>query len=141
MRKEDHLEAKVKPREEQGFVEGIPVGNVELRVEEEERENEEEVEVKTYEVEVNEAEKEYLRIPNSMTNFKKLDVEKVLTCIQVTATKLRMAFREENSQGLEKEQQYEEITTRLVYDEENKEADFRKKRATDLPTNKIMGYS
>ena len=134
-KKEDHLEAKVKPRKENGFVEDIPVGDVEL--ESEKNDEEEVVEVKTYGVEVNDAEKEYLKIPNSMTDFKKMDVEEVLTCVQVTAAKLRMAFRNyEDSQGLEKEQGDQEIETRMVYDEENKEVDFRKKRATDLPTNK-----
>ena len=132
--KEDHLEARVKPRKEQRFVEGIPVGDEEL--DEEATENVE-IEVKTYGVEVNEAEKEYLRVPNSMTDFKKLDVEQALTCVQVTAAKLRMSFRESgDSQGMDSQHLQEEIKSKLVYDEESKTVDYRKKRVTDMSTNK-----
>ena len=85
---------------------------------------------------MNEDEKEYLRIPNSMTDFNKLDVEAVLTCVQVTAAKLRMAFKEEDSKGLEEEQEAEEVATKMVYEEDAKKVDYRKKRVTDMPTNK-----
>ena len=128
--KEDHLEARVKPRKEQRFVEGIPVGDKEL--DEEATENVE-IEVKTYGVEVNEAEKEYLRVPNSMTDFKKLDVEQALNCVQVTAAKLRMSFREYgDSQGMDSQHLQEEIKSKLVYDEESKTVDYRKKIVTEL---------
>ena len=33
--------------------------------------------------------------------------------VKVTAAKLRMAFKEEDSQGLEKEQEAEEVATRM----------------------------
>ena len=72
-----------------------------------------------------------------MTDFKKLDVEQVLTCVQVTAAKLRMSFRDsEYSQGLEREHREEEVSTKTVYDEESKVVDFRRKRLTYMSTNK-----
>ena len=44
-------------------------------------------------VELNECEKEYLKLPNSMTDFVKMDEEKMKTEIHTMAAKLRMSVR------------------------------------------------
>ena len=134
--KKDHLESRYKPRKEHGMVEDIPVGDHELG------EDNKVVEVLAYEVHLNEDEKEYLKLPNSHTDFVKIDVQKMKTSIQVTAAKLRMGLREEEengeeetpSQGLEAEEA--EMAGRRVYDDETLTADFRKRRVTDSKLNK-----
>ena len=134
--KKDHLESRYKPRKEHGMVEDIPVGDQELG------EDNKVVEVLAYEVHVDEDEKEYLKLPNSHTDFVKIDVQKMKTSIQVTAAKLRMGLREEEengeeetpSQGLEAEEA--EMAGRRVYDDETLTADFRKRRVTDSKLNK-----
>ena len=93
--KKDHLESRYKPRKEHGMVEDIPVGDHELG------EDNKVVEVLAYEVHLNEDEKEYLKLPNSHTDFVKIDVQKMKTSIQVTAAKLRMGLREEEENGEE----------------------------------------
>ena len=91
---------------------------------------------------MNDDEKEYLKLPNSLTDSVKIDVQKMKTAIQVTAAKLRMGLREEEengeeatpSQGLEVEEA--EMAGRRIYDDETLTADFRKKRITDSKLNK-----
>ena len=130
-KKKDHLEARHKPRKENGMVEDIPVGDEELG------EDVERVEILAYEVELNDNEKEYLKLPNSVTDFEKIDIEKMKTGIQVMASKLRMSVNavEETPESdlVDKE---EEMASRRVYDEERRSADFRKKRVTDSALNK-----
>ena len=125
-RKKDHLENRYNPRKEDGRFWGVAVGDTELG------DDDEEVKVLAYEVEISKEEEEYLKVPNSMTDFGKLDGEKVKTGIQVMTAKLRMSVRaneEISSQGLETLQgKKEEMESRRVYSEEKNVADFRKKR-------------
>ena len=132
-KKKDHLETRYKPRKEHAMVDDIAVGDSELGG------DVEVVEVLSYEVELNNNEKEYLKLPNSITDFVKIDVEKMKTGVQVMAAKLRMsvgADEDNSSQGMETGESIS--ATRRVYNEEEKSADFRKKRVTDSGLNKII---
>ena len=84
VKKKDHLEKRHRPRKEEGTIKGIPVGDKELGV------DETVVEVLAYNVELTENEVEYLKLPNSFTDFVKADKEKIMTEIQTMAAKLRM---------------------------------------------------
>jgi len=90
--KKDHLEKKHRPRKEEGSVNGVPVGDEELG------EDDETVEVLAYGVDLTENEKEYLKMPNSVTDFVKVDEERMKTEILVMAAKLRMSVKEVESQ-------------------------------------------
>ena len=77
-------------------------------------------------MDLNQNEKEYLKLPNSMTDFVKIDSEKMKTGVQVMAAKLRMSVKdgeeENSSQGMEDE-----------------ETGLAARRVYDLGTLKVMG--
>ena len=84
-------------------------------------------------------EEEYLKLPNTMTDFAPVDVEKVKTGIQSTAAILRMSVREtgdNSSQGMDPQEQEAVMASRRVYDSDLREADFIKRRVTDSSLNK-----
>ena len=83
------------------MVRDIPVGDVELG------NDDERIEVLAYNVELNDNEKEYFKLPNSATDFVKIDVGKVKTGIQVKAAKHRMSLnveQDKSSQRMEKDE-------------------------------------
>ena len=138
--KKDHLEKKYKVRKEEGKVKGIAVGDEELG------EDTEEIKVLAYNVELSSDEQEYMKVPNSLTDFAPVDVEGIKTDIKAMEAKLRMSVREEEEQparGLEDEaaargleDKEAEMASRRVYDESLRVADFRKKRVNDTGLNK-----
>ena len=132
-KKKDHLEAKHKPRKEEAFYRGIPISDGAL--------GEEDIEIKVTAigVDISADEKEFLRLPKSATDFVGINEEKIETSIQIMAAKLRMSLRnqeEEGEDGLEAEEQEALLASRRVFDPEEKIADLRKLRVTDLPTCK-----
>ena len=111
----------------------IPVGDTELG------EEEEEIEALAFGVELNPDEEAYMKLPNSVTDFTEIDVEKIQTSIQATAAKLRMSVREQEDhspQGLEIQDAEALMASRRVYDSQKKVADFRKREVTDSSLNK-----
>ena len=134
-KKKDHLEKRYKPRKEMGMFRDIPVGDSELGDDRDEgQEN-----ILALGVIVTPDEEEYLKLPNTMTDFAPVDVEKVKTGIQSTAAILRMSVRENgdnSSQGIDPQEQEAVMATRRVYDSDLREADFRKRRVTDSSLNK-----
>ena len=113
----------------------IPVGDYELGEDEDEGQDK----VLALGVEVTPDEEEYLKLPNSMTDFALVDVENVKTGIQSMAAILRMSVRESkenSSQGMDRQEEEAVMASRRVYDSELREADFRKKRVTDSNLNK-----
>ena len=159
-RKKDHLEAKYKPRKEKPSHNDIPVSDE--RLDEEFGEEEENVEVFGYCVEVNEDEKEFLRLPKSATDYVKVNEEDVNTSIQVMAAKLRMSIKEKEenrrvlegkggptqgmdvqndnrggpARGLDGESEDDVLTSKRVFDVEKGTIDFKKKKVTEMVTNK-----
>ena len=132
-KKKDHLEAKHKPRKEEAFYRGIPISDGAL--------GEEDIEIKVTAigVDISADEKEFLKLPKSATDFVGINEEKIETSIQIMAAKLRMSLRnqeEEGEDGLEAEEQEALLASRRVFDPEEKIADLRKLRVTDLPTCK-----
>ena len=128
-RKKDHLERRHKPRKEEAEYRGIPISDEKLG------EDDVKIEVLAYDVEVDENEKEYLKIPKSATDFVRIDEEKFKTSIQVLASKLRMGLREQDdndSQGLDAQQEEDIKASHRVFDRENGVVDFRKKRVTEM---------
>ena len=57
------------------------------------RQDDEEVEVLTYDVEMSGEEKEYLKLPNSVTDFVKIDEEKIKTEIKTMAAQVRISVK------------------------------------------------
>ena len=133
-KKKDILERKLKPRKEEAFYMGIPIGDEELG-----EDTDADVRVLAYGVEVTRYEEEFLKLPKSATDYVKIDEESFKTNIQVMAAKLRMGVKENEdvgSQGMDDEAQDQILESRRVYDGELGEVDFRKKRVTDMETCK-----
>ena len=78
----DHLERKIKPRKEEGMFKGVPIDDDELG------EDNFEMVALSYE-----DEREYLKLPNSLTDFANVDVESAKTEVRVMEAKLRMSNR------------------------------------------------
>ena len=147
-KKKDHLEGKYKPRKEQKFFRGVPIGDAELG------EDEEVIEVVAHGIQLSDDEKEFLRLPKSATDFVNIDHEKIKTSIQVTAAKLRMSLREqeeieEEGEGraqhgpLQGRAQHgpllqEVLASRRVYDPDERSVDMGKKRVTDIENCQIQ---
>ena len=145
-KKKDHLENRHRPRKEQGRFRGIPIGDEELGP------DGEVVGCLTYGVVLSSCEEEYLRLPNCVTDFMKVDEEKMITEIHSMAAKLRMSVREveENKEvegGGESEvaevaevRRTEELEVQMaskrVFDRERGVADFRRKKVTDSKLKK-----
>ena len=66
-KKKDYLEKRHRPRKEEGRFRGIPIGDVELI------DDKEDLVCLAYGEESNEEEKEYMKLPNSMADYVKLD--------------------------------------------------------------------
>ena len=153
-KKKYHLEKRHRPRKEEGRFRGIPIGDVELG------DDKDDVVCLAYGVELNEEEKEYMKLPNSMTDYVKLDEEKLKTEIQTMASKLSMSVREKEenkvegwenasprvegenaSPRVEREEEEErdeeaKMESKRVYNEVGKIADYRKRKVTDTNLNK-----
>ena len=128
-KKKDHLERKYKPRKEQKFFRGVPIGDSELG------EDEEVIEVVSHGIQLSDDEKEFLKLPKCATDFVKLDPQKIKTSIQVTAAKLRMSLKEQEEveeEGGERAPQEPLLASRRVYDPEDRSVDMSKKRVTDM---------
>ena len=141
-KKKNHLEGKYKPRKEQKFFRGVPIGDSELG------EDEEVIEVVSHGIQLSDDEKEFLRLPKSATDFVNIDHEKIKTSIQVTAAKLRMSLREQEEiedEGEGRAQHgplqgraqhgpllQEVLASRRVYDPDERSVDMGKKRVTDI---------
>ena len=111
-------------------------------------------------MESNEEEKEYMKLPNSMADYVKLDEEKLETEIHEMASKLRMSVweKEENkvvgcenapprvegenaSSRVEREEEEgrdeeAKMQSKRVYKEEGKFADYKKRKVTDTNPKK-----
>ena len=128
----DHLERKIKPRKEEGMFKGVPIDDDELG------EDNFEIVALSYGDDLNEDEREYLKLPNSLTDFANVDVESAKTEVRVMEAKLRMSIRnqdeEDGAQGVE--EQEAELAGKRVYDETERVVDFRKKKVTDTGLNK-----
>ena len=132
-RKKDVLEARYKPRKEEDEIRSIPISDEKLGL------DEEIVEVLTYGVEVTENEKTFLRLPKSATDYVKIDEEKLKTSIQVTAAKLRMSLQDQEDGAAPRLDEQEEealLASKRVYDPEEGQIDFRRKKVTDMATCK-----
>lgn len=110
-------------------------------------------EIAAYGVEIDEDERAFLRLPKLMTDYGVFDEEKTRTDIAMMANKIRMSIRKkEDSEDKEREEEGEELTElekeekhrreivrdkeelekRRIYDRDNGELDFGRRRVTDM---------
>ena len=97
-------------------------------------------------VEIDEDEKAFLKLPQSMTDHSALDTTKLLTDVALMGSKLRMTIKSRLDEGLTEEQinnrpyelkREEAVETALitrVYDPNSKTVNFSKKRVTSMKT-------
>ena len=86
-------------------------------------------------VEINDNEKKVLQLGPKFTIYEDVDVEKTIAEIEKGMVKLRYEqMRKEKNKSSEPRNQA--ITTEPTYNHEKKEFNFRRMKATDMPTNK-----
>ena len=73
---------------------GVPIGDDELG------EDNVDIVALSYGVDLNEDEREYLKLPNSLTDFANVDVESAKTEVRVMEAKLRMSNRNQNEDDI-----------------------------------------
>ena len=135
-KKKEHLESIYKPNKDNvDMIEGVKVSD---RLLDEEAEDVN-IETLAFEVEINEDEAEFLKLPISLAEYPKIDVEQFKTDIQALASKLRMDLQtKENNEGKEmtEHELNEDVKSRMPFDKVQMDLDFGRRRVTDMPNCK-----
>ena len=84
---------------------------------------------------LDENEKKILELPPNFRTLDRIDIKNVKTAVGVMSSKVRMELRAREERGGEEwsaEEEFEDVKSKTVFDENKKELNFAKQRVTDM---------